>query len=114
AATASDEPAAAASEPTAKTENVETAAKSPEPGPDAIRAAPSPLASRYVLTRQWKDCHESTNADVALDACKGLLDTGGLGTEDQATVRYRYARALRDKGDPDTAIASYDRSIELK
>jgi class 3 adenylate cyclase len=114
AAMPSDEPAVATSEPTAETEKVETAAKSPEPGPDTIRAGPSPLASRYVLTRQWKDCHESTEPDVAVDACKGLLDTGGLGTEDQATIRYRYARALRDKGDPDTAITNYDQSIELK
>ncbi|MCC7251901.1 tetratricopeptide repeat protein [Hyphomicrobium sp.] len=92
---------------------VETAAKSPEPDPNLVRAAPGPLASRYVLTRQWKDCHESDNADLAADACKGLLDTGGLSSDDQATIRYKYARALRDKGDPDAAIASYDRSIEL-
>lgn len=92
---------------------IETAAKVPEPDPSIIRAAPSPLASRYVLTRKWKDCHDSTNADIAADACKGLLDTGGLSTEDQATIRYKYARALRDKGDPDAAIASYDKSIAL-
>lgn len=117
-------PVAAAPEPAPRPEparapdpdppaKVETAAKAPEPDPGLIRAAPSPLASRYVLTRQWKDCHDSTNADVAADACKGLLDTGGLGTEDQATIRYKYARALRDKGDPDAAIASYDKSIDL-
>jgi class 3 adenylate cyclase/predicted negative regulator of RcsB-dependent stress response len=93
--------------------DIETAAKSPEPDPDMVRKAPSPLASRYVLSRQWKDCDETVNTDIALDACKGLLDTGGLNKEDQATIRYKYARALRDKGNPDAAIASYDRSIEL-
>jgi class 3 adenylate cyclase/lipoprotein NlpI len=92
---------------------IETAAKSPEPDPDIVRKAPSPLASRYVLTRQWTDCDETANADVAADACKGLLDTGGLGTDDQATIRYKYARALRDKGKPDAAIENYTKSIEL-
>jgi class 3 adenylate cyclase/tetratricopeptide (TPR) repeat protein len=80
----------------------------------ALRTAPNPLASRYVLTRQWKDCHESDNADVAADACKGLLDSGGLTDDDEATIRYKYGRALRDKGEPDKAIESYDRAIALK
>src|SRR5690606_27646209 len=106
-------PTTAASDPEPGTK-VETAAKTPGPDPDIIRTAPSPLASKYVLTRQWKDCHESSNPDVTADACKGLIESGGLGTEDQATVRYRYARALRDKGDPDAAIESYNRAIELK
>lgn len=92
---------------------IETAAKSPEPDPDIVRKAPSPLASRYVLTRQWTDCDETANADIAADACKGLLDSGGLGTDDQATIRYKYARALRDKGEPDAAIENYTKSIEI-
>lgn len=92
---------------------IETAEKSAEPDPDIVRKTPSPLASRYVLTRQWKDCDETANADTAAVACKGLLDTGGLSNEDQAVIRYKYARALRDKGDPDTAIDNYTRAIEL-
>lgn len=98
-------------EPPAK---VDAAAKTPEPDSNVIRTAPSPLASRYVLTRQWRDCHDSSDTDTAVHACKSLLDTGGLGDDDQATIRYKYARALRDKGDPDAAIASYDQSIALK
>jgi tetratricopeptide (TPR) repeat protein len=102
---------AAAPEPE---KTVETPAATPEPDPEIVRKAPSPLASRYVLGRQWTDCHESEAADVVADACKALIETGGLTTQDQATIRYKYARALRDKGDPDAAIASYDKSIDLR
>lgn len=80
----------------------------------ALRTAPNPLASRYVLTRQWKDCHESDNADVAADACKRLLDGAGLNDDDEAAIRYKYARALRDKGEPDKAIENYNRALQLK
>ena len=105
--------------PAPTVESVREAATPPAADPDrttetALRTAPNPLASRYVLTRQWKDCHESDNADVAVEACKGLIDTGGLADEDQATIRYKYGRALRDKGDADEAIESYNRAIELK
>jgi class 3 adenylate cyclase/Tfp pilus assembly protein PilF len=94
---------------------VEAALNAPSSGTtDSEQKRPNPLASRYVLTRQWNDCHESTNADVAADACKGLLESGGLNDDDQATVRYKLGRALRDKGEPDQAIESYDRSIALK
>lgn len=96
-------------------DKVEATANEPEAAAEtALRTAPNPLASRYVLTRQWKDCHESTNADLAVDACKGLIDTSGLSNEDQATIRYKYARALRDKGEADKAIENYNRAIELK
>ena len=78
------------------------------------RTRPNPLASRYVLTRQWKDCHDSSDADVAAPACKGLIDTAGLSDDDQATIRYKYGRALRDQGHPDQAIEHYTRSIDLK
>ena len=81
---------------------------------DPARASPNPLASRYVLTRQWKDCHDSGDADVAAVACKALIDTAGLTTDDQAAIRYKYGRALRDQGEPDRAIENYDRSIDLK
>lgn len=92
---------------------VETAAKGPDPA--IIRRPPSPLASRYVLTRQWRDCRDSDDdPEGAAVACKGLLDTGGLSIEDQAEIHYRYARALRDTGDPDQAIEHYDKSIALK
>ncbi|MGE0024112.1 MAG: tetratricopeptide repeat protein [Hyphomicrobium sp.] len=99
---------------TAPESSTDTAAKPPEPDPSIIKKAPSPLASRYVLTRQWTDCQRSTEPDIAAAACKGLIDSGGLSPDDQADVQYRYGRALRDKGDPDGAITSYDRSIALK
>jgi class 3 adenylate cyclase/Tfp pilus assembly protein PilF len=98
-----------------KENKTESAANEPETATEtALRTAPNPLASRYVLTRQWKDCHESDTADIAADACKGLIDNGGLTDEDQATIRYKYARALRDKGEADKAIESYNRAIALK
>jgi class 3 adenylate cyclase/tetratricopeptide (TPR) repeat protein len=93
---------------------IETAAREPELRPDVVLKAPSPLASRYVLTRQWKDCDETGNTETALVACKGLLDTGGLSNDDQAIIRYKYARALRDSGDPDAAIENYNKSLEQK
>ena len=94
--------------------NVEDAIATLNGNAEQTRTPPSALASRYVLTRQWKDCQESTNADVTLNACKGLIDTAGFSPDDQATIHYKYARALRDKGDPAQAIEHYTRSIELK
>jgi len=102
-------------EPEPKVEpEVDVAAKPDEPTSDMIRTTPNPLASRYVLTRQWTDCHESSAADIAADACKGLIDTGGLTDDDKSTIYYKYGRAMRDKGDPDKAIESYNQSIALK
>ena len=94
--------------------NVEDAIAALDGTADAARTPLNPLASRYVLTRQWKDCHDSADADVAASACKGLIDTAGLTADDQATIHYKYARALRDKGQPAQAIEHYNRSIELK
>jgi tetratricopeptide (TPR) repeat protein len=91
----------------------ETAAKTPEPDPGIVRKAPAPLASRYVLTRQWRDCQQSDDAETAAAACASLLDSGGLTSDDQAEITYRYGRALRDKGDPDKAIDNLSRSIAL-
>jgi len=85
-----------------------------EPETSGPRPSASPLTTRYVLARQWTDCHESADTDTALSACKALLDTGGLDEGDRADAHYRYGRALRDKGEPDQAIASYDQSIALR
>lgn len=112
-ASSQSEKAGGSSPPPGQNQEIDTAAKSPDPDPNIVQKAPSPLASRYVLTRQWKDCDETANADVAVVACKGLLDSSGLSDEDQATIRYKYARALRDTGDPDAAIENYTRAIEL-
>lgn len=81
---------------------------------DAERSRINPLTSRYVLTRQWKDCNESTEADTAATACKDLIDTGGWTEDDQAIIHYKYARALRDRGEPDQAIENYTRAIDIK
>ena len=94
--------------------NVRDAIATLDGNAEAARTPLNPLASRYVLTRQWKDCQESTNTDVVVEACKGLIDTAGFTPDDQATIHYKYARALRDKGDPAQAITHYTRSIELK
>jgi class 3 adenylate cyclase/Tfp pilus assembly protein PilF len=101
-------------EPQPAAGQVETPAREPELQPDVVLKAPSPLASRYVLTRQWKDCDETGNTETALVACKGLLDTGALSNDDQAVIRYKYARALRDSGDADAAIENYNKSLELR
>lgn len=117
-----ESPRAAEVEPAAEPETpgqtdadkeIETAARTldPEPG-SSVPVARNPLASRYVLTRQWNDCHESDTPDVAIDACKRLLETSGLGKDDLATIHYKYGRALRNKGEPDTAIAQFELSIE--
>ena len=51
---------------------------------------------------------------MTLNACKGLIDTAGFTPEDQAIIHYKYARALRDKGEPAQAVEHYTRSIALK
>lgn len=84
-----------------------------QPTPKSLRAPPNPLASRYVLTRQWKDCHNIDKPDDAITACNSILETGGLTDDDYGTIHYQLARALRDKGEPDEAIDHYDESIKL-
>lgn len=108
-------------QPSAPEKKTDTAGKQPEdtaPGPkapdtDIVKKAPGPLASRYVLTRQWNECQESSDPDTAIIACQNLLETGGLSTDDQAEISYRHGRALRDKGEPDKAIDSLTRAIGL-
>jgi class 3 adenylate cyclase len=122
-AVTSETPGSAPSEKTAvapslgppKNVTAETPANEPAAATEtALHTAPNPLASRHVLTRQWKDCHESETAEVSADACQRLIDNGGLTDSDQATIRYKYARALRDKGDADKAIENYNQAIALK
>ncbi|AHB48941.1 addiction module protein [Hyphomicrobium nitrativorans NL23] len=113
-ATPSPAPARTEEQATSIERNVEDAIATLDGNAGPTRTPPTPLASRYVLTRQWKDCQESTDADVALNACKGLIDTAGFTPDDQAIIHYKYARALRDKGEPAQAIEHYRRSIELK
>lgn len=106
-----------AEDPSATTpdKKLETAEKTreSEPTPDLVKKAPSPLASRYVLTRQWNECHESEDWEIAATACERLLETGGLSPDDQSQISYKYGSALRNKGEPDKAIAQFTRSIEL-
>jgi predicted negative regulator of RcsB-dependent stress response len=111
--TPTESPVQPGTAPPAHAAAVPETAQEPAPAPSRPAPVTSPLATRYVLARQWADCHENGNADVALSACKALLDNGGLDDEDKASVRYKYGRALRDKGDPDKAIESYDQSIAL-
>jgi class 3 adenylate cyclase/predicted negative regulator of RcsB-dependent stress response len=92
----------------APTPNVE-----PQPEPKSARTPPNPLASRYVLTRQWKDCQNTEKPDEAEKACNDLLETGGLVDEDYATIHFSLGRALRDKGETDQAIEHYNESIKL-
>jgi class 3 adenylate cyclase/Tfp pilus assembly protein PilF len=89
---------------------IETAARTPEP--DLVKKAPSPLASRYVLTRQWTEC-QSDDPKVAAPACERLLDSAGLSQDDQAEITYRYGRALRDTGETDKAVEILTRAIDL-
>jgi class 3 adenylate cyclase/predicted negative regulator of RcsB-dependent stress response len=94
-------------------EKTETAATTPEPDPEIVKKAPSPLASRYVLTRQWNECQESSDPNAATVACQSLLETGGLSSDDQAEITYRLGRAQRDKGEADKAVETLTRAIAL-
>lgn len=115
---APSEPSLIVSEPDAETaavgRQIEEAITNLDTKEEPGRSRPSALASRYVLTRQWKDCHDSSDAEVAAAACKGLIDTAGLSDDDKAIIHYQYGRALRDTGKPEEAVASYDRAIQLK
>ncbi len=111
-----------AEEPDKRTTSTEPAGTTPskEPGTntstettDNDKSRTNPLATQVVLTRQWTECHDGTDPYDAAVACKALIDMGGLSKSDLATIHYKYGRALRDAGDPDEAIKSYDQSIEL-
>jgi class 3 adenylate cyclase/tetratricopeptide (TPR) repeat protein len=84
-----------------------------QPEPKSSTTPSNPLASRYVLTRQWKDCQNTEKPDEAERACNDLLETGGLVDADYATIHYSLGRALRDKGETDQAIEHYDEAIKL-
>lgn len=85
----------------------------PQPEPKSSTTPSNPLASRYVLTRQWKDCQNTEKPDEAERACNDLLEIGGLVDADYATIHYSLGRALRDKGETDQAIEHYDEAIKL-
>lgn len=73
----------------------------PAPPPGAIDGA------------QWSACNDGTNPAATAAACERLIATTVLDAGQQATVRYKYARALRDKGDFEQAIDNYGRAIAL-
>jgi class 3 adenylate cyclase/tetratricopeptide (TPR) repeat protein len=102
-----------ASDPTPQPEPTREPESKSQPEPKSARPPPKPLESRYVLTRQWKDCLNTDKPDDAEKACNDILETGGLSDDDYATIHYSLGRALRDKGEVDQAIEHYDESIKL-
>lgn len=107
-------------EPTTKS------APTPEPAADKAavdhptvdQAAPTvtkpadSLTSKVVLQRHWTDCHQG-GFDLAISACRALIDGRGVEGNDLAVIQLKYGQALRGKGQVDGAIAAYSESIKL-
>jgi class 3 adenylate cyclase len=92
----------------------------PATGPTSATPAPPPRdapASDAVHKGYWRDCRiaeSSDNLQEVVTACRGLVDTQSASGDELARVEYTLARALRELGRVDDAIAAYTRAISIK
>ena len=74
-------------------------------------------AAEAVRRRYWRECQvdrSSENFEEIAAACRGLLEGRLADGEDLARVEYTLARALRELGRVDEAIAAYTRVVAVK
>jgi class 3 adenylate cyclase/Tfp pilus assembly protein PilF len=109
-------------------EQVEVARTDPKSGPhlressDIAGPQPKPTptdtaAAEAVRRRYWRECQidrTSENFENIAAACGGLLEGRHAVGADLARVEYTLARALRELGRVEDAIAAYTRAVAVK
>ena len=76
-------------------------------------AAPDPsavLTAKRMLPQAWRDCHKG-RADIAVPACKLLLDSRIAKGAELAEIQIANGKALRERRELEKAIAAFGASI---
>lgn len=79
-------------------------------------APPDPalvLTARRMLPQAWREC-SGENPEVAIAACKTLIDSGIAQGEELAHVYVLMGKAQRDANKPDAALTAFNAAIATK
>lgn len=71
------------------------------------------LGLESAHAEMWENCDRSENCDLTIKGCTAIIQSGNVTPRSLATAYNNRGLAYDDKGDYDSAIADYTKSIEL-